>query len=296
MMPGALLACVLSSVILVVAGTPLALRRIPPNRLFGLRTQATLGDADLWYRANGELGRGLMVVGSVTAALALGLFLNGAAEHNLLLAWIVALSLGLAFLVLRSTRTIRRWRTVRGEDTGKAVAEVSSTAQDPRLVTMKRLEVLLDGISLLAWGGSVASLSARWSSIPGRVPVHFDASGNPDRWGDKGALLALVVVPLVIGLLIFLGRRLVSHGRYPEEVPPERLPLVHGSVRVVLAAVTTTVSVLFATLLIGAIQVAEGSRKTLPGWLLPAFLAILLLVVFVGLGRIRARLGAHKRP
>ncbi len=50
---------------------PLITRRIPPNRLYGLRTRATLNDEWVWYEANARSARGLLLLGVALAGLAL---------------------------------------------------------------------------------------------------------------------------------------------------------------------------------------------------------------------------------
>lgn len=60
----------ISGPLLVLLAIPLWLRQIPPNRFYGVRTRATLGDEALWYDVNARSGRDL--------ALAAALFTVGA--------------------------------------------------------------------------------------------------------------------------------------------------------------------------------------------------------------------------
>jgi uncharacterized membrane protein len=57
----------------VIVAIPLALRRVPPNRWYGLRVPATLADREVWYAANQRTGRDLVWLGLalVVAGLAL---------------------------------------------------------------------------------------------------------------------------------------------------------------------------------------------------------------------------------
>jgi uncharacterized membrane protein len=56
----------------VVAGIPLMLRWVPPNRLYGLRSLATRADDWVWYEANAKSGRDFVVVGLIQALVAAG--------------------------------------------------------------------------------------------------------------------------------------------------------------------------------------------------------------------------------
>jgi uncharacterized membrane protein len=52
----------------VVVGLPLVASWIPPNRLYGFRTRATLADPATWYRVNRATGLDLVAGGLVLMA------------------------------------------------------------------------------------------------------------------------------------------------------------------------------------------------------------------------------------
>lgn len=60
--------CVTAGVLLIVAGIPLYLRRIPPNLLYGVRLRATR-DENIWYEINARAGRDLVVIAAVYLGL-----------------------------------------------------------------------------------------------------------------------------------------------------------------------------------------------------------------------------------
>ncbi len=55
--------------IVAAASIPLILKMIPPNRLYGLRTQQTLADRELWFRANRFAGWALLLAAGASAAV-----------------------------------------------------------------------------------------------------------------------------------------------------------------------------------------------------------------------------------
>jgi uncharacterized membrane protein len=55
----------LSAILLVLLAIPLWLRRVPPNRFYGVRTRATLSDEARWYDVNARSGLDLFVAGVV---------------------------------------------------------------------------------------------------------------------------------------------------------------------------------------------------------------------------------------
>ncbi len=63
----------LIEVVLAAVAVPLIRGWIPPNRLYGFRTEEALSTPDIWYPANRALGWSLLV--AAVAALAFGLTL-----------------------------------------------------------------------------------------------------------------------------------------------------------------------------------------------------------------------------
>jgi uncharacterized membrane protein len=58
----------LSALVLIVLAVPLWMRKVPPNRFYGVRTRATLGDTERWYAVNATVGLDLFVSGIVLLA------------------------------------------------------------------------------------------------------------------------------------------------------------------------------------------------------------------------------------
>jgi hypothetical protein len=60
-------------ILLTLLSIPLILRRIPPNGLYGFRTQQTMENPELWYEVNVYSGKRLLVtgIGTVIASLVL---------------------------------------------------------------------------------------------------------------------------------------------------------------------------------------------------------------------------------
>lgn len=59
--------------VFVVLGLPLAGRRVPPNRWYGLRVPATFADKTVWYDANAATGKATVAFGAVATLIALAL-------------------------------------------------------------------------------------------------------------------------------------------------------------------------------------------------------------------------------
>lgn len=105
MTPHALL--LLTAVLLIVLAVPLWMRMVPPNRFYGVRTRATLGDDQRWYAVNASAGFDLFISG---IALLVGILVI----ERIGAAWppefrnLAAAALLVALLVRVSVRGMRR--------------------------------------------------------------------------------------------------------------------------------------------------------------------------------------------
>jgi uncharacterized membrane protein len=69
--------CIASGLLLIAAGIPLWLRRVPRNALYGVRFASTLWDDRIWYEINARCGRYLVVIGAGYLALLAAALLFG---------------------------------------------------------------------------------------------------------------------------------------------------------------------------------------------------------------------------
>jgi uncharacterized membrane protein len=60
---------VATGIVLIAAGIPLYLRRVPPNLFYGARFASALRDEEVWYELNARAGRDLVVVGAIYLVL-----------------------------------------------------------------------------------------------------------------------------------------------------------------------------------------------------------------------------------
>jgi len=60
--------CIAAGVLLIMAGIPLYLRRVPPNPVYGVRFRATR-DERVWYEINARAGRDLVLLGAMYLGL-----------------------------------------------------------------------------------------------------------------------------------------------------------------------------------------------------------------------------------
>jgi uncharacterized membrane protein len=69
--------CFASGLLLIAAGIPMWLRRVPPNALYGVRLHSTLSDDRIWYEINARCGRNLVGIGAGYLVLLAAAFVLG---------------------------------------------------------------------------------------------------------------------------------------------------------------------------------------------------------------------------
>ncbi len=58
-----LILAVITGMLFIGLGVPLALRKVSPNHWYGLRIPATLSDERVWFEANALFGKHLILIG-----------------------------------------------------------------------------------------------------------------------------------------------------------------------------------------------------------------------------------------
>ena len=71
-------------------------------------------------------------------------------------------------------------------------------------MSAKKLRTITSVICFLMIFAYVIYLQAVWSSLPERVPIHFDLHGVPNRYGKRGFLFfEPILALLILGLMMF---------------------------------------------------------------------------------------------
>ena len=85
---------------------------------------------------------------------------------------------------------------------------------------------LLEVLSFLLLLLIVGVVLIHWPGLPARIPTHFSASGQPDRWGDKSGVFALPAIAAGLYLLLTIIPRYPQFINVPFEIdrtaPPVR--------------------------------------------------------------------------
>ncbi|MDD4186277.1 MAG: DUF1648 domain-containing protein [Eubacteriales bacterium] len=140
-------------------------------------------------------------------------------------------------------------------------------------------------ICLLFLMGGTIYLVANWANIPLKIPGHYNASGEVDRWGSKWELPVI----LGVGWLMYIGITIVEH--FPRIWNTGVTVTKENKVRVyiILKNMISTTKLIMVVIFV-FLTLNSASAKALPVWFLPVFLCLTLgSIIYFAVKLFRAR-------
>jgi uncharacterized membrane protein len=128
--------------------------------------------------------------------------------------------------------------------------------------------------------------------LPDRIPVHFDASGAPDRWTERNAVEWFLLPGLslgLLGLLLGIGLSLpwlarhapelinVPHKRRFLALPPRSRIAALAPTRTYMAWTAALLGAMFLWMVEGSARVATGAASRLAVWPTLLVVGVILL-------------------
>lgn len=152
-----------------------------------------------------------------------------------------------------------------------------------------KFDWVLEAVALAAFVAIIGTIAVSWNSLPPQVPIHFGASGEADRFGDKSGLLVIpLVATFLYGLLTAVSgnTRLVNIPLALDPDAPEVQALI---LRMVIVLKTVLlVNLFYITWAIVKIGGHSGGLGNL-------FLPISTAAVFLVLGYYIVQLRRHQK-
>ena len=143
---------------------------------------------------------------------------------------------------------------------------------------------------VLALAGLVVQMvlvGSYWHVLPRQVPMHFDARGAVDAYGDKSTLLILAGVTAGLYVLLTVVSFFPQYFNYPAKVTPENRGRMQGIATAMIGWMKAEFTWLFSYIVWVTIRVAMGRASGL-GWaFLPVMLAVIGVTVVRGVVRMR---------
>lgn len=142
-----------------------------------------------------------------------------------------------------------------------------------------KLNSLLNLLAFFFLIGMFANLLFSWSKIPDTVPIHFNFSGEPDRFSGKSALFILPSVGVWLFLLLFVFYKYMPNlnelNLQQKEISPKQKEANERYTRSMLSWHNLIIMVYFFYVCWESIQIALERKQALNSYSLPIFLFFL---------------------
>ena len=152
------------------------------------------------------------------------------------------------------------------------------------------MKALRETIAALGVLFTIAVVAMHYAELPRRIPIHFNALGVANGWGDKSSLWLLAGVTCVLYLMLTLVRFL-PQSLINLPVGPDRRAAAMPIAMEMIDWLKAEMVWIFAALIWAVVAVAQGRNAGLSVWFLPVTLvAVFGTIAFyiVRMMRVRA--------
>lgn len=133
-----------------------------------------------------------------------------------------------------------------------------------------KIDILVEVLCLVMLVGVAIYLGINWSTLPDKIPSHYDFAGNIDRWGKKGELLIVPIMSWVLYVMITGVEQIPSIWNTGVKVTVENRYRVYRVLKYMVKSIKLIMVVDFSYLTIQSL-----SGQSLPGWFTLLFMVIL---------------------
>jgi len=146
-----------------------------------------------------------------------------------------------------------------------------------------RSEWVWDIIGLFVYFASIFFLIFVWNLLPDKVPGHYNALGEVDRWGSKAELFILPGVGLFILILMTVFERFPETHNYPKRFNESNAKQFYLHSRKIINQLKNICLIIFSLLLFESVSIALGWWDGLGLWLLPIILISTFIPIIMGM-------------
>ncbi len=135
-------------------------------------------------------------------------------------------------------------------------------------------EKLFDMLAILTAILTIIYLLIKWTSMPETVPIHFDFSGEPDRWGKRWILM----LTLIIGIMAWIGMHFLE--KFPQIhnymwLTKENVQRQYKNSQLLLNVMKNIILIFFSFMAYDSVHVALGKQSIMGLWSMTLFLILL---------------------
>lgn len=139
------------------------------------------------------------------------------------------------------------------------------------------LDRCLDGISFLLLLALLGTTFYYYKLLPETIPTHFNASGEPDAFGDKSSIFLFAGIAVLIYVVLYIYKDKPHLYNYPTAITEENAPEYYNKASKMMRFLNLVNILIFFYLQYQTIQTALGSSDGLGSYFLVITLVVSLL-------------------
>lgn len=137
-------------------------------------------------------------------------------------------------------------------------------------IKRRKLDIILNILCLIILFSTVLFLAVAWSKIPDKVPMHYDFTGNIDRWGSKLEIITLPIIAWIMYIFITIIERFPQVWNTGVKVTEENKERVYSTLLNLISTMKFIIVGVFMYL-----TVNTALNLELSVWFLPIFILII---------------------
>ncbi|MDX5426685.1 MAG: DUF1648 domain-containing protein [Bacteroidota bacterium] len=115
-----------------------------------------------------------------------------------------------------------------------------------------------------------------YSSLPERIPIHFNAAGIPDGFSQRGSLWIIAGINTFLYVGMSLLTKVPHIYNYSVDITPENAEFQYRNAVFMVRYLKTLVSAIFLYAMVSVIMVALGKWEGTGSWFLPVFIVLMM--------------------
>ena len=141
----------------------------------------------------------------------------------------------------------------------------------PRLAMSTRpLDRVLEASAALMLISFIVLVAVTWSRLPDRIPIHFGFRGEPDGWGNRGMVVSLPMIALVLYVILTALARVPHAFNYPYPITPANAERQYRLATRLLLVLKNFLVLAFLAIHCGVLATVMGLQRGLTIWFVPS--------------------------
>jgi uncharacterized membrane protein len=142
------------------------------------------------------------------------------------------------------------------------------------LTTFDKTLEILGWTSILAiWVLTITN----YTNLPGKIPTHYNGSGQADGFGGKATILTLPLIATVLFIGLTILNKFPHIFNYPTNITQDNALRQYTNATMMIRYLKLSIVVIFGLIAFKTIQNANGEADGLGVWFLPMTLGLIFI-------------------